>query len=122
MNYTSTIDNQTLMANARESLKGKWGIAMGTWVVFFILTNLGNLGSENSLSIVSLIIGGPLSLGYVSIILLISRNQEANFVLLFNGFQRFGVAFLTYLLLITSGGLLLYALLFSYPTNESFFL
>ena len=106
MKYTSTTNNQTLMEQAHESLRDKWGVAIGSWLIFFILTNLGHhhhyLGNfgENSFGLISLIIGGPLTLGYVSIILLISRNQEPAFELLLSGFKRFGVALATYLLII----------------------
>ena len=40
MNYISTTSNQALMAQALKSLIGKWGIAIGAWFVFFILTDL----------------------------------------------------------------------------------
>jgi len=40
MNYISTTSNQALMTQALKSLTGKWGIAIGAWRVFFILTNL----------------------------------------------------------------------------------
>jgi len=112
MNYISSTNNQTLMSQAHESLRGKWGIASGAWLVFFILTNLGNFGWD-SLGIVSLIIGGPLSLGYVTIILLISRNQDPDFKLLFSGFKRFGVTLTAYLLMIIF--ILLWTLLLIIP-------
>ena len=38
MNYISTTSNQALMTQALKSLMGKWGIAIGAWLVFFILT------------------------------------------------------------------------------------
>jgi len=38
MNYISTTSNQALMTQALKSLTGKWGIAIGAWLVFFILT------------------------------------------------------------------------------------
>jgi hypothetical protein len=39
MNYISTTSNQALMAQALKSLTGKWGVAIGSWLVFFILTD-----------------------------------------------------------------------------------
>ena len=39
MNYFSTTSNQALMTQALKSLKGKWGIAIGAWLIFFILTD-----------------------------------------------------------------------------------
>ena len=107
MNYISTTSNQALMAEALKSLKGKWGIAIGAWFVFFILTNLetgwewqGDDGGDYkvSLGIISLVISGPLSLGYTALILLISRNQKLDFVIFLSGFKRFGASFAAHLL------------------------
>ena len=108
MNYISTTSNQALMTQALKSLIGKWGIAIGAWLAFFILTNLqigwewqGNDGGDYKvgLKIIGLIIGGPLSLGYTTLILLISRNQKPDFAILFSGFKRFGVSLAAYLLM-----------------------
>ncbi len=107
MNYISTTSNQALMTQALKSLIGKWGIAIGAWLVFFILTEFqigwewqGNDGGDYKvgLKIIGLIIGGPLSLGYTTLILLISRNQKPDFAILFGGFKRFGISFAAYLL------------------------
>ena len=108
MNYTSTTSNQALMAQALKSLTGKWGVAIGSWLVFFILTDFqmgwewqGDDGGDYKvgLKIIALIIGGPLSLGYTTLILLISRNQNPDFAILFRGFKRFGVSLAAYLLM-----------------------
>ena len=108
MHYTSTTSNQALMTQALKSLIGKWGIAIGAWFVFFILTDFqvgwewqGNDGGDYkaSLKIIALLIGGPLSLGYTTLILLISRNQKPNFAILFSGFKRFGISLAAYLLM-----------------------
>ena len=108
MNYTSTTSNQALMTWALKSLKGKWGIAIGAWLVFFILTDFqmgwewqGDDGGDYKigLKIIGLIIGGPLSLGYTTLILLISRNQKPDFAILFSGFKRFGDSLAAYLLI-----------------------
>ena len=107
MNYISTTSNQALMTQALKSLIGKWGIAIGAWFVFFILTDFqvgwewqGDDGGDYKvgLKIIGLIIGGPLSLGYTTLILLISRNQKPDFAILFGGFKRFGISFAAYLL------------------------
>ena len=108
MNYISTISNQTLMTQALNSLKGKWGIAIGAWIVFFILTEFqigwewqGDDGGDYKfgLKIIGLIIGGPLCLGYTALILLISIKQKPNFLILFSGFRRFGTSLSAYLLM-----------------------
>ena len=108
MNYISTTSNQALMAQALKSLTGKWGVAIGSWLVFFILTDFqmgwewqGDDGGDYKigLKIIGLIIGGPLSLGYTTLILLISRNQKPDFAILFSGFKRFGDSLAAYLLI-----------------------
>ena len=108
MNYISTTSNQALMAQALKSLTGKWGVAIGSWLVFFILTDFqmgwewqGDDGGDYKvgLKIIGLLIGGPLSLGYTTLILLISRNQNPDFAILFSGFKRFGVSLAAYLLM-----------------------
>ena len=108
MNYISTTSNQTLMTQALKSLTGKWGIAICAWFVFFILTEFKmgwewqvNDGGDYkvSLGIISFIVVGPLSLGYTTLILLISRNQKPDFAILFSGFKRFGVSLAAYLLM-----------------------
>ena len=108
MNYISTTSNQAIMTQALKSLIGKWGIAIGAWFVFFILTDFqvgwewqGDDGGDYKvgLKIIGLIIGGPLALGYTTLILLISRNQKPDFAILFSGFKRFGVSLAAYLLM-----------------------
>ena len=122
MNYISTTSNQSLMTQALKSLTGKWGIAIGAWFVFFILTEFqigwewtGNDGGNYkvALKIVGLIIAGPLSLGYTTLILLISRNQKPDFAILFSGFKRFVISFAAYLL--TSIFIILWLLLLIIP-------
>jgi len=108
MNYISSTNNQNLMDQALKSLQGKWGIAIGAWFVFFILTDFQvgwewqDIDGGNhrvALKLVGLIIGGPISLGYTTLILLISRNQKPDFTILFSGFKRIGDSFVAYLLM-----------------------
>ncbi|MBI4765535.1 MAG: DUF975 family protein [Deltaproteobacteria bacterium] len=91
--------NRDLMQQAREALKGRWGLAIGATVIYFILAGLisaiprvGWIGS--------LIIDGPLILGITLFILSLSRGREAKLEQLFEGFQRFNQAMTTYLLLL----------------------
>ena len=55
---------------------------------------------KTTFDIIGLIICGPLSLGYATMILLIANNKKPDFVILFSGFKRFGASLATYLLLI----------------------
>ena len=110
MNYTSATNNQTLMLQAREALKNKWGLAMGSFFVFILLSNLSSnffswkwIGEDGgnykvSMDIIWILICSPITLGYATIMLQISRKQSSKFEQLFHGFKRFGVALGTFIL------------------------
>jgi uncharacterized membrane protein len=104
--------NRDLMRQAREVLKGRWGLAVGGTVIILILSGLIKL-----IPIVgwigSLIIGGPLGLGITAFFLSLSRRQEAQLSQLFEGFQNFTRALVTYLLMILF--ILLWTFLFIIP-------
>jgi len=84
-------ENVVLMQKARESLKGKWGLAIGTFVVYILITialqKIPIIGP-----IASLIVSGPLALGLAIFSLSISRNQDAKLEQIFQGFNNFGTA------------------------------
>jgi uncharacterized membrane protein len=91
--------NRDLMQQAREALKGRWGLAVGVTIIYLILGMLiqaiprvGWIGG--------LVMGGPLMLGFATFFLSLSRKQESQFSQLFEGFQNFTSALVTYLLLI----------------------
>lgn len=93
------------MRMARESLQGKWGLAIGTFLLYSIITgfiaSIGTIGSnEVSVSIASLIIGGPFALGAATFSLAISRGKEARLEQIFHGFNRFATALAAYLLMV----------------------
>ncbi len=91
-------ENRELTAQAREALSGKWGLAVGVFFVYMLI-----LGGIQVIpfagSIASLILGGPLMLGIAVFSLTISRKQDARFEQLFDGFQNFGTALGTYILM-----------------------
>jgi len=91
------LPNKEIMKQAKEALKGHWGLAIGTIVVFYLVTiavsiipYIGWLGS--------LLISGPMSVGISIFSLAISRKQETRLSQIFEGFHTFGVALRTYLL------------------------
>ena len=92
-------ENVVLMRMARESLTGKWGIAIGTFVVYMLIVCVPQfipiLGP-----LATLIIGGPMVLGITIFSLALSRNQEVKLDQLFLGFNKFGLALGAYLLMI----------------------
>ena len=90
-------ENVVLMQMARESLVGKWGLAIGTFVLYSLIA-----GSIQSIPIVgvitSIIISGPFEIGIAFFSLSISRNQDAKLEQIFQGFKNFGTALGAYLL------------------------
>jgi uncharacterized membrane protein len=98
-------ENIDLMRAGRASLKGKWGVAILTFFVYSLLTaGPGSARSHGSIlplaSTLILIIGGPLALGAAIFSLSISRGKEARLEQIFQGFNSFSNAFITYLLMI----------------------
>jgi uncharacterized membrane protein len=93
----SVTENKMLMAQARESLRGKWGLAIGVMVVFtLIMVAIEFIPVAGW--IITLIIGGPFTVGLAIFSLALSRNQDPKFSQLFAGFNKFGVALGAYLL------------------------
>lgn len=94
-------ENVILMRMARESLKGKWGLAIGTFVVYMLIVAI--FQGSNKLfppsGLISLIIGGPFAVGLSIFSLAISRNQEAKFNQIFQGFNLFWKSLGAYLLM-----------------------
>lgn len=94
-------NNAQLMQAAKESLSGKWGLAIGTFFVYTLITSIGQANEEVAVytSLITLIIVGPLSLGATIFSLNTSRDHDARFEQLFDGFKiNFGKAIGTYLL------------------------
>lgn len=105
------MENVALMRMAKESLKDKWGLAIGTFLVYALIVGVlqfhnsfySNMFGPNVFSSIGgflgLIIGGPMTLGAAYFALAISRNQEARFEQLFKGFNNFATALGAYLLM-----------------------
>ncbi len=104
--------NRDLMQQAREALKGKWGLAVVGNLIYLALMSVGQfiplVGHFSTL-----IIGGPLLLGVTYFFLALSRKQEAALSQIFDGLQRFVDALITYLLMALF--ILLWSLLFIIP-------
>ncbi len=109
MDTISLTPNRELMAQARDSLRGRWGLAVGTYFVYLLIVLVLPripqelnfiLGTDikhsaawaNTGDIIYWIISGPLSLGMAIFWLSIVRDQDARFSQLFSGFNRFGTA------------------------------
>lgn len=88
--------NKELMIQARQSLVGKWGVAIGTTLLYTII--MGTLQAIPGIGFMaSLIIGGPLAFGISKFSLLISRNEEARLERIFDGFDNFKRNLIAYL-------------------------
>jgi uncharacterized membrane protein len=105
-------ENAALMNMARESLKDKWGIAVGATLVLLlssiILQKIPVVGP-----IISILVSGPLTLGFAGICLSISRNQPATVQDIATGFSHFATALGAYLLVMIL--VILWALLLIVP-------
>lgn len=95
-------ENVVLMRMAKESLKGQWGLAIGTFIVYFLV-----IGAVQSPSIfyppsglLSLLIAGPMAAGVSIFALALSRNQSPNLGQIFGGFYNFGNTLGAYLLML----------------------
>ncbi len=91
--------NSVLMEQARESLSGKWGLAAGTYLVYFLIITIAQYVPKVG-GLIYLIVGGPLSLGLAIFILSLSRKQNPRLEDIFEGFKSFGTSLVAYLLMI----------------------
>ena len=99
-------ENLVLMGQAQDALKGKWGLAIGVFLVYIIIYCTVEFPMRSFMygifsikfGFAGFIIGGPFTLGLAIFSLALSRKQDAHFAQLFEGFNQFGTAFLAYLL------------------------
>lgn len=89
--------NKELMVRARESLAGKWGLAIGTYLVYMVII-IGAQAIHIIGPIISLIISGPFIIGVSIFTLSLSRNQNPQLAMIFDGFKRFSTGLGAYLL------------------------
>jgi len=95
-------ENSELRNSAKVLLRGNWGEAILVTFVYLLLVGaLSSLQNRNGIfSIITLIVEGPLILGLTLFFLKLSREQDARFENLFDGFKMFSKAAGTYLLMI----------------------
>ena len=105
-------ENSILMSDAKASLSGKWGLAIGVSVLYVILSS--GIQSIKGIGLIfSLIIGGPLIYGIQLFMLTLSRNEDANLEMLFEGFKLFEKTLKLYLWMVLK--VLLWMLLLIVP-------
>jgi uncharacterized membrane protein len=106
------IENQQLMTNARKLLRGRWGDAIAVCIVFgaimIILNAIPIIGS-----IASLIISGPMILGFYLFFLPFVRGETPRIAVIFEGFKSFLDSFVAYLVALIF--ILLWSLLLIVP-------
>jgi uncharacterized membrane protein len=98
--FQSPTPNRQLMASARAGLRGLWGVAIGGTIIFgmiqFAMSALTAIPWAGLLfALISWLINGALGLGLTMFWLNLSRRREGEVGLLFQGFRRFGTAFLS---------------------------
>ena len=94
----STTPNTVIRQQALDALKGQWGLAIGTMLLYGLL-NLIIAFIPFVSTIVSLVITGPFRLGTSMFSLSLSRGRDAKLEQIFQGFNNFGTAFLANLLM-----------------------
>lgn len=85
--------NTELMGEAKKSLEGNWGIAIGGSLVYLVITMAAGFIPAGAL-----ILGGPLTLGFIFFAKQIANGEEPKIENLFDGFKNFLPALATYLL------------------------
>lgn len=93
----SQTENKLLMAKARESLRGFWGLAIGALIVYIVVFCVVGLFPVIG-TIATYIIVGPMTVGGVRFTLAVSRKGRPEIGQLFSGFDRFGTHLAAYLL------------------------
>lgn len=91
-------ENKILIQNAREALSGSWGTAVITFLVYALIS--GALGAIPFAGVImTILVMGPLTLGWTKFSLALARKQDASVNQLFEGFNDFVKPFVTYLLM-----------------------
>ena len=91
-------NNAQIMSDARESLTGKWPMAIGTFLIF-LLVSMGAALIPVAGQVIGFLIAGPLAVGGAFFALNIVREQAAKTDDLFFGFNNnLGNSILAYLL------------------------
>ena len=95
-------ENLVLMQMARKSLKDKWGLAIGTFVVYMLIIGAIQTTTEffPLVGLLLLAISGPMVLGIAIFSINISRNQDARLEQIFQGFNNFNTSLGAYLLML----------------------
>jgi uncharacterized membrane protein len=95
MNQLVKTSNSDLIGDARKILSENWGGAIVATLIYLAISMvIGFIPGA------SLILGGPLMLGWALWALGVNRNQDFDYNKIFEGFNNFGNSLVTYLLMI----------------------
>ena len=112
MHTLSQTANGDLMLQAREALKGRWGLAVGADIIYCVIIiavqSIPKVGGG-----IGIIVGAPMLVGISGFFLCLARKQDAQLVQIFDGIKRFWVCLGTYLLVLIF--ILLWTLLLIIP-------
>ena len=92
-------ENKELMAEARESLSGNWGLAIATFLVYGIIISIFQVIPTVG-SVLALFIAGPVLVGVSMFSLSLSRGESARLEQIFEGFKNYGTVLGAYLLMV----------------------
>lgn len=114
-----------LMDEAKAALTGKWGVAALAFLIGILISLIGEFG--NIFKLMSFLITAPLVLGMAIFYLKISRNEEVEIAVIFEGFNMFGKAIGAYVLMMIAiflGMLLLIVpgIMLAFGLSQSFFI
>ena len=87
------------MQEAKNSLKGKWGIAVGTYLLYTVLTSAVH-SIPGGGGLLGLVVSGPMALGIAMVSLDFSRGKIAKIEQIFEGFRNFSTSLGAYLLMV----------------------
>ena len=105
-------ENTELMAEARESLSGNWGLAIATFLVYGIIISIFQVIPTVG-PVLVLFIAGPMLVGVSMFSLSLSRGENARLEQIFEGFKNYGTVLGAYLLMVVL--ILLWMLLLIIP-------
>ena len=105
-------ENTELMAEARETLSGNWGLAIATFLVYGIIISIFQVIPTVG-SVLALFIAGPMLVGVSMFSLSLSRGESARLEQIFEGFKNYGTVLGAYLLMVVL--ILLWMLLLIIP-------
>jgi len=84
-------ENRILMSKAIDSLSGNWGLSIGTYLVFGLISGVGG--------VIGLIIGGPMRLGSAIFSLNLASGKKIELSQIFDGFENFAESLVAFLLM-----------------------